>query len=163
MPGKVFQKESIHKPEIMQLLQSGVAVEDLAKQFPVSERTIWRYASDLKKLRERGVIKEKADGSFEIPSKPREVKGKAELAAVAAKSPAPIVFRIGDQNIDLNPLDLLDSWRYCEDIKRMVPNIDDNFSSMLKLAAKRMWETVSESEARKMGLDIEQVKEEAKV
>ena len=124
MPPRIFQVSEYKEP-IKQLLRDGLSVEDCAKQYPVSERTVWRYYKEVQDEK-AGIVPEKKAATGVKP-----VKGTTEMAAITAKTPAPIIFRIGDQSIDLNPLDLLDAWRFCQDIKNMDPSIDDDFSGSI--------------------------------
>lgn len=154
MPVKIFQP-SQHKEEIKQLLREGVTVEECATRFPLTERTIYRYLKEVQNEKAGIVPEDKGKSATKIVTKP------TELIVVTTKTPGPIVFRIGDQTIDLNPLHLLDAWRYCEDIKRIEPSIDDEFSLMLKVASKHLWEFFSQREARRVGVNLE-LKEEEK-
>jgi hypothetical protein len=83
---------------------------------------------------------------------PKVVGGNNPMAAVAARTPAPIVFVMGDLRIDLNPADFYDAYRYYQDIRRIDPGIDDTFSFAVKLAMKTVWEKFSEFEAARVGV-----------
>lgn len=155
MPPKIFQP-SQHKGEIKQLLRDGVTPEECAVRFPISERTAYRYLAEVKKETSGGVVEEKSGSTVKV------VKEPVPLAVVTTKTPAPIVFRMGDQQIDLNPQHLYDAWRFCQDIKRIEPSIDDDFTLMIKVAVEHVWEEFSHREARRAGVNLELVKEAVK-
>jgi len=153
MPVKIFQP-SKHKDEVKQLLREGVTVEECVTRFPLSERTIYRYLKEVQDERSGKVSEDRVTSAQKIVTNP------VDLAVVTTKSPGPIVFRMGGHDIDMNPGDLYDAWRYCEDIKRIEPSIDDNFTVMLKVAAKNLWEFFSRREASRAGVNLEKVQEE---
>jgi len=154
MPPKVFMPSQYKEPA-KQLLRQGKTPEEVVKEIPLSLRSIYRY---LKEIQDEKKGAETKPGGGAV----KTVQGlPTPLASVTAKTPAPIIFRIGDQNIDLDPLDLLDAYRYCEDIKTMEPAIDDSFSLMVKIAAKRLWEFFSQRQAQRIGISIGQQEEEA--
>ncbi|MDP2730336.1 MAG: helix-turn-helix domain-containing protein [Dehalococcoidales bacterium] len=151
MAVRTFQLNE-NKPEIVKLLKDGLTREEIVKRFPISERTVRRY--------EKEIGEEKANGGKSANlSTSKVAKGAQEMAVVTSKAPAPIIFRISDQNIDIKPGDLYDAFRYCEDIKRMDPSIDDDFSTMVKTACKHVWEVFSEREVRRLGVNVELVEE----
>lgn len=152
MPRKVFQP-SQHKEEAMELLRGGKGAKEVAETTGISERTAFRYVEELRKDPAGKVTEERVLSSQKV------VKEPTELAVVTTKVPGPIVFRMGGQEIDLNPNDLYDAWRYCEDIKRIEPSIDDSFTVMLKVATKSLWEFFSQREAHRNGAIVEIVKE----
>jgi len=154
MPVKIFQP-SQHKEEIKQLLRDGISVEECATRFPLSERTIYRYLREVQDEGSGKVTEERTISAQKVVTGTKPV----ELAVVTTKSPGPIIFRMGGSEIDLNPGDLYDAWRYCEDIKRIEPSIDDDFTIMLKIAAKHLWEFFSHREASRAGVNLEMVKE----
>ena len=161
MPVKIFQP-SQHKEAIKQFLRETLPnykgsteqlVKEAAEKWPLSERTIYRYHKEVKdELAGRGT-EDKQAGTTKTVTQP------TQFAVVTTKTPGPIVFIMGDQRIDLNPEHLYDAWRYCEDIKRIDPLIDDDFSLMLKAACKYAWEIFSEREARRLGANVELVEE----
>ncbi len=151
MAVRTFQSNE-NKPEIVKLLKDGLTREEIVKRFPISDRTVRRYEKEIEEEKARG-------GKTPNLSPSNVAKGAQELAVLTSKAPAPIVFRISDQNIDLKPGDLYDAFRYCEDIKRMDPSIDDDFSTMVKTACKHVWEVFSEREVRKLGVNVELVEE----
>ena len=153
MPVKIFQP-SQHKEEIKQLLRDGITVEECATRFPLSERTIYRYLKEVQGEKSGTVTEDRTISAQKVVTKP------VDLAVVTTKSPGPIVFRMGGNEIDINPGDLYDAWRYCEDIKRIEPSIDDDFTVMLKVATKHLWEIFSHREASRVGVNLELVKEE---
>ena len=153
MPPKIGQP-SKHKEDIKQLLRDGVTVEECATRFPVSERSIYRYLREVQNEKTGKVVEDKPASTQKLVTNP------VDLAVVTTKSPGPIVFRMGGNEIDMNPGDLYDAWRYCEDIKRIEPSIDDDFTVMLKVAAKNLWEFFSRREASRAGVNLELVKEE---
>lgn len=155
MPVKIFQP-SQHKEEVKQLLRDGISVEECATRFPLSERTIYRYLREVQDESSGKVTEEKITSATKVVTNAKPV----ELAVVTTKSPGPIIFRMGGNEIDLNPGDLYDAWRYCEDIKRIEPSIDDDFTVMLKIAIKQLWEFFSRREAKRAGVNLELVKEE---
>lgn len=157
MAVRTFQPNE-NKDEIKKLLRAGVTREIIIKQFPISERTVRRYEKEIEE--EKAAQASGKTGGGGSGNGQKVAKGTQDLAVVASKAPAPIIFRMGDQNIDLKPGDLYDAFRYCEDIKRIDPSIDDDFTTMLKAACKHVWEIFSEREARRMGAKIE-INEEA--
>lgn len=148
IPKSAFQPSPL-KEEAKQALQDGMSVKDATVKFQLSERTLYEYKKELEDEK-KGVTKNSTGGD-------RVVKEETEvpLAVVTTRQPGPIVFRMGQTEIDLNPNPLYDAWRYCEDIKRMEPSIDDDFSSMLKVAAKHIWEHFSEREAARITTSVE--------
>jgi len=152
MPVKIFQP-SKHKDEIKQLLRDGITVEECATRFPLSERTIYRYLKEVQSESSGNVTEDKPASAQKVVTKP------VDLAVMTTKQPGPIIFRMGGNEIDMNPGDLYDAWRYCEDIKRIEPSIDDDFTVMLKVAAKHLWELFSRREASRAGVNLELVKE----
>lgn len=140
------------KEEIKELMRKeGKRPEDLVGKYNVGERTLYRYLAE--------VEQEKAGKVEAKPGGETTVTRPAQLAVVTTRAPGPIVFRMGDRVIDINPEYLYDAFRYCEDIKRIEPAIDDDFTLMLKIAAKHMWEFFSEREARRIGAKIEEKEE----
>jgi len=154
MPRKVFEP-SQHKDEAMQLLREGVGVKEVSDKTGISVRTGWRYAEEIKKEPGGKAAEERTLSAQKV------VKEATEMAVVTTKVPGPIVFRMGGQEIDLNPADLYDAWRYCQDIKRIEPSIDDDFTKMLKAAAKHVWERFSQKEAARQGAAVEIVDDKA--
>jgi len=157
IPSSNFQPNE-HKDEMKQLLRSGASIEELMKRFGVSMRTLYRYRDEIKAEDEGRPPEPKTDKSAQGGQKP--AKATQDLASITTKATAPIIFRMGEQSIDLRPSDLYDAFRYCEDIKRIDPSIDDDFSVMVKTACKHVWEIFSEREAVRSGARIE-VSEEA--
>ena len=153
MPPKILQP-SKHKEDIKQLLRDGVTVGECTTRFPVSERSIYRYLREVQDEKAGKVVEDKPGSTQKLVTNP------VDLAVVTTKSPGPIVFRMGGNEIDMNPGDLYDAWRYCEDIKRIEPSIDDEFTVMLKVAAKHLWEYFSHREASRAGVNLEKVQEE---
>lgn len=167
------QEESIQatekaqrEEEVKQLLRDGATVADCAERFSLSERQVYRY---LEKVRMEEP--NQADQGEERPTKGEERPTKArtvtpgtpqQLAVITTKSPGPIVFRMGNQVIDLEPADIYDAWRYCQDIKVMDPSVDDSFSHMLKVASKNLWDFFSQREARRVGAKLELVEDGGK-
>jgi len=154
MAVKIFQP-SQHRDEIKQLLRDGKSVEECVTLFPISERSVYRYLKEVQNEKSGKVTEDKLVSTQKVVTEARPV----DLAVVTTKTPGPIVFRMGGDEIDLNPGDLYDAWRYCEDIKRIEPSIDDSFTSMLKIGAKHIWEIFSQKEAARAGVQIEIVKE----
>lgn len=157
MAVKVFQP-SQYKEEAKQLLRDGKTPEEVHTILPLSVRTLYRYFSEVQEEKKNtvgGRVIEERPG----PAKVVTQTTPAQFAVVTTKTPGSIVFVMGDQKIDLNPQDLYDAWRYCQDIKRIVPAIDDDFTLMIKVAAKHLWEFFSQREARRVGVDLEVIKE----
>ena len=126
-----------------------MSVEECAKKYPVSERSVYRYNKEVQDEKAGKTVEEKGAAGGRV------IKTPQDLAVVTSKAPGPIIFRMGDQTIDLNPAHLYDAFRYCQDIKRIDPSIDDDFSLMVKAACKNAWEIFSEREARRVGAKIE--------
>ena len=72
--------------------------------------------------------------------KPRGVS----IANVGQRRQGAILFVLGDENIELEPRKLYDSYLYYRSIQRMVPEIDDDFSTAIKTAMKHVWEHMAE-------------------
>ncbi|MDP2729120.1 MAG: hypothetical protein Q8O55_01400 [Dehalococcoidales bacterium] len=161
MAVRIFQATEF-KEEIKQLFKDGVTLEEIVTRFPaVSKRTIYRYQkeAEAEKANPAGERTGGPAGSTSSQGIQKVVKTPQELAVVTSQTPGPIVFRMGGQSIDLNPANIYDAFRYCEDIKRIDPSIDDDFSTMVKTACKHVWEVFSEREARRINAEIEIVKE----
>lgn len=157
-------KASPHKEEIKQLLRDGIEVEgktptqvaeELATRFGLEVRTIFRYKKEIEDEKAGKVAESKPGSTTRVAGQGKPT----ELAVITTRTPAPIVFVFGDVKIDVNPLHFLDAWRYCEDIKRIEPSIDDDFALMLKVSVKRIWEEFSHREAKRLGVALE-IKEE---
>ncbi len=89
------------------------------------------------------------------PKEAAKAKAAAEPKAVGRKDGA-IVFHLGPLDITMNPEDLYDTYRYYEDIKRMRPDIDDEFSLGCKGAMKYCWEKYSHQEAKRLEVALKQ-------
>jgi len=159
MPAKIWQP-SKYKEEVKEALRQGALPEEVMTKFPISRRSAYRYLAEVKKeqkAEQTGEIQEQKPPSapkVATPDKP------TPLAVVTTPAPGPIVFRMGSSTIDLNPEHLYDAYRYCQDIKTMEPSIDDDFSLMLKVAMKHVWELFSRRDANKIGVGLEVQKEE---
>lgn len=156
MAVKIFQP-SEHRESVKQAIRDGMSLEEVLAHFPVSKTSFYRWHKEVQKeLQEEraGKLAEGA-GSSGTAGAQKVVKNQQDLAVVTSRAPGPIVFRMGEVNIDLNPQYLYDAYRYCEDIKRIDPSIDDDFSLMLKAACKNAWEIFSGREARRVGAKIE--------
>ena len=153
MPPKIFPPHRL-KEEIKQLLKDGVSPEECVTRFPPpqgpSERTIYRYLAEVKK-ENTGVVPAATTTTQKVVAGPTP----QQLIVVTARTPAPITFSVAGVDIKVDPLALLDAWRYCEDIKRIEPSIDDEFTLMLKIAAKNLWEHFSHREADKARVTVE--------
>lgn len=79
------------------------------------------------------------------------------LATVTERKPAAIVFSLGDVDIPLNPKYLYDTYLYYQDIQRMDPTIDDEFSLGIRAAMKHIWEDFSHRKVEKAGATIKEV------
>ena len=152
MPKKVFT-QSEYKEEALQRLRDGGSEADIRAEFPISPRTAKRYAQEIQD--EKAVKLPESQTKQTVQTGQREVTKPQSLVTVTSKQPSPIVFRMGDLTIDLNPAHLYDAYRYYEDIKRIDPSIDDDFSTMVKAACKHAWEIFSEREAERAGVRIE--------
>lgn len=115
-----------HRDEIIEGLKAGQSIDEVAKRFPVSRKTVERYAKALK------------EGKLEkLPKEPLQKKG-GELATVLQPSHGAIVFIFGEHKIPLDPQHLYDAYLYYEDI--MLRNgIDEDFSLAIKDCVKYVW------------------------
>lgn len=151
MAVKAFQPNE-HKEEIKQLFRDGVTLEEMLKRYPPSmKRSIYRYQKEVTN-EQNGIVppnKKVATTATAVPpDKP------VPLAVITSKSPAPIVFRMGDLNIDLDPAKLYRAYLYCEDIRQMEPSIDDDFTTLIKVAVQRMWDDVNALQASRRSIAI---------
>ncbi len=160
MPKKVFQPSEFRE-DALQAIRDGASEMEILSRFPISQRTARRYAQEIEKEKtlgpdlKKGTVVSSAGPGAETGGGQKQVRGPQQLAVVTSRAPGPIVFRMGELNIDLEPQSIYDAFRYCEDIKRIDPSINDSFSQMLKIACKHTWEIFSEREARRVGTKIE--------
>lgn len=154
MPVKIASQ---YKEEIMGKLREGKKPKELATEYPLTLRTIYRYLKEVQdeKAGEHGgkVVEDQGKSSSKVVTTP------TQLAVVTTATPGPIVFRMGNQIINLNPEHLYEAFKYCQDIKAMDPAIDDDFSLVLKVAVKHVWEHFCQKEAQRVGVDLEVQKE----
>lgn len=68
----------------------------------------------------------------------KDKEGGGQLVTVAARRPAPIVFRVGDQNIDLNPQSLYEAYILYLDLKTRL-GLTDDFATVIKDAVGLAW------------------------
>lgn len=85
------------------------------------------------------VAKALKENSWVIPGMKTGSEG-GSLATVTERKPAAIVFTLGDIDISLNPAYLFDSYLYYQDIRRLEPDIDDEFTLAIRAAMKHVWE-----------------------
>lgn len=132
---------SPHRDEIIEALQAGQSIDDVAKRFPVSRKTVERYAKALK------------EGKLEkLPKEPLRKRG-GEFATVLQPSQGAIVFIFGEHKIELNPQHLYDAYLYYEDIV-IRHDIDVEFSLALKDSMKYAWERLNRHKAESEGVKI---------
>ena len=147
-----------HKEEIMQLFRDGVTLEEIKNRFPKSlRRSIYRYQVEVaneKKGVEPAAKKASTPGAVVPPDKP------APMAAITSKSPAPIVFGMDSIYHGLDPEKMVFTYLLYESIKEIEPSIDDDFSTVLKVAVSRLRDEVIKFEADRRNIAIE-VEEEA--
>ncbi len=96
-----------------------------------------------------------------FPTKPTQRKaasppGEPKTVPPEKRKDGAIVFHLGPLDITINPEDLYDTYRYYEDIKRMRPDIDDEFSLGCKGAMKYCWEKYSHQEAKRLEVALKQ-------
>ena len=129
---------SPHRDEIIQALRDHDAagtepskiIDDVAKRFPVSRRTVERYYKALKE----GKLEEK-----EKPSKEREG---GKIATVTAKQPAPVIFVLGEHKIELEPGAIFESYLLYEDMK-LKCGLDSDFSSVMRDGVGLLWRVIA--------------------
>ena len=162
MAVKIFQP-SEWRDQVKKSIRDGMSLEEVLAHFPVSKTSFYRWQKEVQKEiqdeKAGRVAEDRGAAATGTNTGSKVVKSPQDLAVVTSKAPGPIIFRIGEQNIDLNPAHLYDAYRYCEDIKRIDPSIDDDFSLMVKAACKHAWEVFSEREARRLGANVELVEE----
>lgn len=117
---------SPHRDEIIQQLREGIPVDEVAKRFPVSRRTVERYDKALK------------EGKLDQPEKPLKEREGGKLATFTAKQPAPVVFFLGEQRIELEPQAIYESYLLYEDLRAKV-GLNDSFSQALQDAMGIAW------------------------
>lgn len=115
---------SPHKEEIMEALRQDATIDDIVNRFPVSERTVRRYLAEIRK---------------EKPPKEREG---GKLATFVAKQPAPVVFVLGEQRIELEPEALYESYLLYQDMKVRC-GLDSTFSSVLRDGMGLLWRVIA--------------------
>lgn len=135
-----FPEPSPHRDEIIEALKAGESVDELDGRFPVSRRTIERYAKKI------------SDGTLEQPPKTPTTKG-GELATVLQPSKGAIVFTLGEHKISLNPQHLYDAYLYYEDIA-IRHDIDEEFSLAIKDSLKYVWERLNQHKGETQGISI---------
>lgn len=128
---------SPHRDGIIQALKDGESIDEVAGRFPVSRKTVERYA---KQLRE-GTLKE-----------PKGRKG-GDLATVLQPSTGAIIFTLGEHKIPLNPQHLYDAYLYYEDIA-VRHDIDEDFSLAIKDCLKYVWERFNQHKGETQGISI---------
>ncbi len=152
---------SPHKEEAMEALRNGVTKEECAARFGITIRTAERYLQEIQHPKPLPVAKvlkvEKTAPAVGSKTATKTATGETPLAAITVVAPAPIVFTMGDTRIPLNPKHLYDAFRYYEDIQRMSPDIDDEFSLALLTCVRYVWRRFSGQEAVKVGVTIQEV------
>ena len=118
---------SMYREEIIQALKAGETVNEVANRFPVSRRTVERYAKQLE------------EGKLEQKEKPSREREGGKLATVTAKQPAPVVFVLGERKIELDPEALYESYLLYEDIKLRCL-LTDSFSNVLRDGIALLWQ-----------------------
>jgi len=97
-------------------------------------------AASLKEARSKGIdIPAKVDKKGSEPLKPEEAR---ELAAVITKKPAPVIFVLGDQRIELEPEALYESHLLYQDMKVRC-GLDSTFSSVLRDGMALLWRVIA--------------------
>jgi len=117
----------MYREEIIQALKAGETVNEVANRFPVSRRTVERYAKQLE------------EGKLEQKEKPSREREGGKLATVTAKQPAPVVFVLGERKIELDPEALYESYLLYEDIKLRCL-LTDSFSNVLRDGIALLWQ-----------------------
>lgn len=150
---------SPHKEEAMQALRNGVSKEECAARFGITIRTAERYLQEIQHPKPPPVAKVPKVETVTPGSKvaTKTATGETPLAAMTVPAPAPIIFTMGDTRIPLNPKHLYDAFRYYEDIQRMSPDIDDEFTLALLTCVRYVWRRFSGQEAVKVGVTIQEV------
>lgn len=132
---------SPHRDEIIQQLRDGVPVAEVTNRFPVSKRTVERYAEALKA------------GKLEEPAKLPKEKSGGELSTIVQPSRGAIIFTFGEHKISLNPQHLYDAYLYYEDMA-LRHDIEQEFSSAIKDSMKYIWERLNKYKAESEGISI---------
>lgn len=88
------------------------------------------------------VAKALRENNWTIPVKDSEkvpqAKEGGKLVTVAAKQPAPVVFMLGKEEIELDPAALYESYLLYQDIKVRC-NLQDGFSSVIRDGVGLLW------------------------
>lgn len=132
---------SPHRDEIIEALKAGESIDGVAKRFPVSRKTVERYAKAIK------------EGKLDkLPKEPLQRKG-GDLATVLQPSQGAIVFILGEHKIPLNPQHLYDAYLYYEDIA-LRNGIDEEFSLVIKDSVKFVWERFNQHRNEAEGVKV---------
>jgi hypothetical protein len=89
------------------------------------------------------LIEESPSGNGSKETKTSAKKG-VRIASVGQRKQGAILFILGDENIELEPRKLYDAYLYYLSIQRIDPEIDDDFSTVIKTSVKNSWERVAE-------------------
>ncbi|GAI07900.1 unnamed protein product [marine sediment metagenome] len=137
---------SPYRDEIIEALKNGESIDEVTKRFPVSKKTVQRYAQALK------------EGKLEEPPKgPAQPKAGGNLATVLQPSRGAIVFTLGEHQISLNPQHLYDAYLYYEDMT-LRESVDEEFSLVIKDCVKVAWERLNHrrDEGRRASITVKE-------
>ena len=123
---------SPQKEEAKAALAAGMSLEECVTHFHLSPKTAQRYLDEVKNPKPPKPGKE-----VKSQSKPMSEGGK--LATILARQPAPVVFTIGEQRIELDPEALYESHLLYEDIK-VHCGLKDSFSDAIRDGVSLLWQ-----------------------
>jgi hypothetical protein len=134
--------------EIYKLFEEGMSFSQIVEQ-NYAKVTV----SAVKKAREAGekpTDQKAVEVQKEGGGKPQVVNGETNMAVVLTPKPAPISFTFSNINITLDPKNLYDAFCYYEDIKRIDPTINDEFSLAILSSVRYVWRRLATTHAEKV-------------
>lgn len=126
-------KASPHKEEMIEALRLGTSKAEIAKHYGVHISTVKRYAQELNK----GKGKEK---KAKEPKEPEQQQ--QQLVTVGAKRPAPVIFFLGEQQIELEPEAIYESYLLYQDMK-VRAGLSDGFSNVIRDGVALLWRVIA--------------------
>ncbi len=123
----------------MQALRNGMSLEECATHFGISEKTARRYHYEIEHPKPP---KPPPEAKTEGKGGGQKVLTGGPLAAVTTKAPAPIVFTLGGQIIEIDTQSLYESYLLYSDLK-VKCGLKDPFATVLLDAMGFVWRTLA--------------------